>query len=88
MNAVSKILRIVAILGAVAAGVFFFLTQGKIQTLSSDLDTTKSTLTTQLNAAKADAATATEKATKADAEAQAKSSREAYDAKKTAKAEA
>ena len=54
MNAASQLLRVLAILGAIAAGVLFYLSNGKIAGLKSDLDTA--------NAAAASAKTNADKA--------------------------
>ncbi len=41
MNAASQLLRVLAILGAIAAGVLFYMTNGKIAGLTSDLASAK-----------------------------------------------
>lgn len=51
MNAASQLLRILAIIGAIAAGVLFYLTQGKVDTLTAQVGKANSSAST----AKADA---------------------------------
>ncbi|MGB0257330.1 MAG: hypothetical protein ACPGES_01645 [Coraliomargarita sp.] len=56
MNAVSLVLRIVAIIAGIAAGALFFMSQGKLKEKHSQLTSAQSTLattTTQLNETKA-----------------------------------
>jgi len=43
MNAASQLLRLLAVLGAIAAGVLFYMTNGKIADLSSQLSSAKQT---------------------------------------------
>ena len=47
MNAASQLLRVLAILGAIASGVFFYMTNGKIADLNSQLATAKSSAQAQ-----------------------------------------
>jgi hypothetical protein len=66
MNAASQLLRVLAILGAIAAGVLFYLSNGKIAGLKSDLDTANNTAATaKSNADKAIADAQTQLATDA-----------------------
>jgi hypothetical protein len=68
MNAASQILRVLAIIGAIAAGAFFFLTRNKIGDLNSQLATANSSLTTIKTADAADLAAAKTRAESAEAD--------------------
>jgi hypothetical protein len=82
MNAASKILRALAIIGALAAGTFFFLTQGKVEDLNTKLASANSALATARQSDAADLAAAKDRAEKADAD-KATLASELQDAKKS-----
>jgi hypothetical protein len=66
MNAASQILRVLAIIGALAAGTFFFLTRGKIEDLNSQLTSANSALATTKQSDAADIAAAKARAETAE----------------------
>jgi uncharacterized phage infection (PIP) family protein YhgE len=68
MNAVSLILRVLAIVGAIGAGAVYFLTQGKVANLTEELAAQSQQSATQLSSAQSDLKTAQDSLDKANAD--------------------